>query len=233
MIKNIIFDIGNVILNFDLSYVLPKFTKNTEDQKFILENIINSPEWLGYSLIDTGYLKKEDAVELVKDRTNHVKDELIEYFWNNYNDYSLVNEEVLKLIKQLKKNNYNTYLLSNINPYTVDSIKSSGLFNIVDGSVLSYEVHKIKPYIGIYNELINKYNLNVNECLFIDDNQKNIDTAVKLGITASIVKPDDYNSIVEVLKNNNIVFKWLLNILLKSLRCRYKIYLFYGILIYI
>jgi len=207
MIKNIIFDIGNVILNFDLSYVLPKFTKNTEDQKFILENIINSPEWLGYSLIDTGYLKKEDAVELVKDRTNHVKDELIEYFWNNYNDYSLVNEEVLKLIKQLKKNNYNTYLLSNINPYTVDSIKSSGLFNIVDGSVLSYEVHKIKPYIGIYNELINKYNLNVNECLFIDDNQKNIDTAVKLGITASIVKPDDYNSIVEVLKNNNIVFK--------------------------
>ena len=41
MIKNVIFDIGNVILNFNLSYVLPAFTDNQQEHKFILDNIIN------------------------------------------------------------------------------------------------------------------------------------------------------------------------------------------------
>ena len=54
MIKNIVFDIGNVILNFDLNRVLNSYTINKNEQQFILDNIINSPEWLGYSLIDTG-----------------------------------------------------------------------------------------------------------------------------------------------------------------------------------
>ena len=55
MIKNIIFDIGNVILNFNIKEVLQKFTSNKIEQKFILKNIINSLEWLENALIDTGY----------------------------------------------------------------------------------------------------------------------------------------------------------------------------------
>ena len=58
MIKNIIFDIGNVILNFNIKEVLQKFTSNKIEQKFILKNIINSPEWLGNALIDTGYISR-------------------------------------------------------------------------------------------------------------------------------------------------------------------------------
>lgn len=141
MIKNIIFDIGNVILNFNLSNVLPSFTSNKDEQKFILDNIINSPEWLGNALIDTGYISKEDAIEIVKDRTNHINDELIEKFWNNYNDYAIIDKRVLELIRKLKSNNYNIYLLSNINPYTHEFVKNSGLFDIVDGYVLSYIEH--------------------------------------------------------------------------------------------
>lgn len=80
MIKNIIFDIGNVILNFNVNEVVKKFTNNIEEQKFILENIINSPEWLGNALIDTGYISREDAIEIVKDRTNHYNDKLIGIF---------------------------------------------------------------------------------------------------------------------------------------------------------
>lgn len=170
---------------------------------FIYNNIINSPEWLKNSLIDTGYLTKEEAIEIVKDRTNHTDDELIERFWNNYNDYSEVNNDALDLIKKLKCN-YKIYLLSNINPYTHEKVKESNLFELVDGYILSYEVHKIKPYEGIYYELKNKYNLNFEECLFIDDNINNIKTATKLGIKPGKVNPDDYDSIVEVLKKYNI-----------------------------
>lgn len=206
MIKNIIFDIGNVILNFNLLNVLSSFTENKDEQKFIFDNIINSPEWLGYALIDTGYIKKEDAIEIVKDRTNHTNDKLISDFWNTYNDYASVDENVIALIKKLKANNYRIYLLSNINPYTHDFVKTSGLFDIVDGYVLSYLEHKIKPYESIYNLLINRYNLIPKECLFVDDKEDNMITANRLGILGKKVEPDNYDSIINLLEQYNIKF---------------------------
>ena len=205
MIKNIIFDIGNVILNFNINEVLRKFTNNINEQNFILENIINSPEWLGDALIDTGYISKENAIEIVKDRTNHTNDELINNFWCNYNNFAQVDERVLQLIQKLKDNNYKIYLLSNINPYTFEFVNKSGLFNLVDGYVLSYKEHKVKPYKAIYNVLLERYNLIPNECIFIDDNKKNIDTGNLMGIISKKVEPDNYDSIINVIKECNLI----------------------------
>ena len=197
MVKNVIFDIGNVILNFDLNYILPKFTKNSDEQNFIVDNIINSPEWLGYSLIDTGYITKENAIAIVQDRTNHKNDNLIESFWNNYNNYSLVDNRVIELIKNLKLQGYRIYLLSNINEHTFINVEKSGLFDIVDGYVLSYKEHQVKPYVAIYETLLNRYELMASECLFIDDNEKNIKTAQELGFITRKVLSDNYESVLE------------------------------------
>ena len=123
MINNIIFDIGNVILNFKLHEVLSEFTLKIEEQQFIIDNIINSPEWLGNSLIDTGYITKEEDISIVQDRTNHINDELISNFWNNYNKYSKVDFKVIDLIKLLKDKGYKIYLLSNINEHTYNNVK--------------------------------------------------------------------------------------------------------------
>lgn len=205
MIKNIIFDIGNVILKFNVKEVLKNFTSNEDEQKFILDNIINSPEWLGYALIDTGYITKEEAIEMVKDRTNHTNDKIIEDFWNNYNNFASVNEEMLRLIKTLKEKEYKIYLLSNINQYTTEFIEKSGLFRLVDGYVLSYHVHQVKPYIGIYNTLLEKYKLMPNESLFIDDNEKNIITGNSLGIISKKVEPDNIESVINAIKEINLI----------------------------
>lgn len=207
MIKNIIFDIGNVILNFDIETILPKFTNDKKQQQFIIDNIINSPEWLKNGLIDTGYISRQQAIDIVQDRTNHSNDDLISYFWNHYNDYSFIDNRVLNIINNLKNNGYKVYLLSNINLHTYNSIEQSGLFNIVDGYILSYQVHKIKPFIGIYNELINKYNIKTNESLIIDDNINNVKTANKLGIMGNKVEPDDFDSIINLLNDFNIEYK--------------------------
>lgn len=195
MINNIIFDIGNVILNFKLHEVLSEFTLKIEEQQFIIDNIINSPEWLGNSLIDTGYITKEEAISIVQDRTNHINDELISNFWNNYNKYLKVDFKVIDLIKLLKDKGYKIYLLSNINEHTYNNVKESGIFDMVDGYVLSYLEHQVKPYNSIYNTLLNRYNLKANECLFIDDNQNNVDTAIRLGFNALKVEPDNYNDL--------------------------------------
>ena len=199
MIKNIVFDIGNVILNFNYKEVLNEYTSDEEQQKFIENNIINSPEWLGYALIDTGYITKEEAISIVQDRTNHTNDLLIEDFWNTYNNYGYVDNRVLDLIKKLKEQKYNVYLLSNINAHTVDAIKSSGIFDIVDGYVLSYIEHQVKPYVSIYKTLINRYDLNEKECLFIDDNVNNVRTANELGMIGKLVEPDNYSSVLSII----------------------------------
>lgn len=91
-IKNIVFDIGNVILHFDLDEVLPHFASNDEEKKFLLQEVIHSPEWLSYALIDTGFLSREHAISIVEARTNHKNDSLIEKFWYHYNEYSFIDD---------------------------------------------------------------------------------------------------------------------------------------------
>lgn len=199
-VKNIVFDIGNVILNFKLEEILPKFTDDVKDKKFIIDNIINSPEWLKYSLMDTGYISKKAAISNIKDRTNHKNDNLVTNFLNNCFEYATVNKKVISLIKRLKENGYKIFLLSNINEDTFLYVNKSELFNIVDGYVLSYKEHKIKPYAAIYKTLIERYSLLASKTLFIDDNPKNIQTAKKLGFITAEVLPDDYDSVYEVLK---------------------------------
>ena len=155
-----------------------------------------------YSLIDTGFITKEEAIQIYIDRTNHINDNLVQNFWNNYNNYAFVDKRVLNLIERLKNKGYKVYLLSNMNEYTFNKVKASNLFNIVDGYVLSYLVHQVKPYISIYKTLISKYNLTVSECLFIDDNENNINTANSLGMIGRLVKPDNYEDILRVLNNS-------------------------------
>lgn len=111
-----------------------------------------------------------------------------------------MNKKVLSLIKRLKENGYKIFLLSNINEDTFSYINKSELLNIVDGYVLSYKEHKIKPYEAIYKTLIERYSLSTSKTLFIDDNPKNIQTAKELGFITAKVLPDDYDSVYNALK---------------------------------
>ncbi len=76
---------------------------------------------------------------------------------------------------------------------------------MVDGYVLSYREHKIKRYKAIYNVLLERYNLIPNESVFIDDNKNNIETGNSMGIISKKVEPDDYYSIIKIIKDFNLI----------------------------
>ena len=198
MVKNIVFDIGDVILNFDFNRVVDKYTSDPQDKEFILNNILNTKDWQGFTLIDKGYLTIDEAITIVLKNTNHKKDELITKVFKHYFLYSHFNEQVLDLIKMLKTR-YKIYLLSNINEYTFNFIKDSGLFERVDGYILSFQVHQVKPEEEIYKNLIHKYNIKAYESLFIDDTQDNIKTAKNLGFEAIHVLPNNYEDLINKL----------------------------------
>ena len=202
--KNIVFDIGNVIAYIDMEDIINKIGKTEENIKFIKENIIDTPEWSKNSLIDTGYINWSEAISIIADRTNHENDSLLEKFAYGHYDYLKVNNNVLELIKTLK-NNYKVYILSNLNEYSYNIYKNSGLFDLVDGECLSFQEHKIKPYKGIYERLLSKYSLDPKETLFIDDKLSNCQTASNLGINYINVKENDYDDLITKLKEKDIL----------------------------
>ena len=200
MIKNIIFDIGNIVAYYDFEEALNVFAKNEEEKTFIIDNIVNSPEWSGLGLVDIGLLSWDDIIKIIQDRTNNTHDELIEDYCHKHYNYLMVQESMLNLIKDLRNKGYKVYLLSNTNEDSVNYMKNSGLFESVDGYVLSYLENKVKPNQGIYKTLINRYNLLPDESIFIDDRLDNCETAKLLGMDAINANPNDYNDLITKLK---------------------------------
>lgn len=205
MIKNIIFDIGNIVAYYDLEEALNVFAKNEEEKKFIMDNIVNSPEWSGLGLVDIGLLSWDDIIKIIQDRTNNTHDELIENYCHKHYNYLIVQESMLNLIKDLRNKGYKVYLLSNTNEDSVNYMKNSGLFESVDGYVLSYLENKVKPNQGIYKTLINRYNLLPEESIFIDDRLDNCETAKLLGMNAINANPNDYNDLITKLNEKGII----------------------------
>ena len=98
-------------------------------------------------------------------------------------------EDVIEYYNNLKTKGYKIYLCSNITEDTYNYIKNN--FNIVqnaDGEICSCFEHVSKPNVKIYNSLINKYNINPEESIFIDDTKKNIEIAEKLQFNTILFK---------------------------------------------
>ena len=202
--KNIVFDFGNVIITFDEDEIISKFTKDPKAKEFLIKNVINSPEWVGNGLLDTGYLSKEYAADIINDRTNNKYKDLVKDFLVNHHNYMYIQNEIIEIIKKLKEKGYKIYMLSNTTEDTYEKhIKN--IEYLFDGIVLSYRIHHIKPNDAIYEELINKYNLDPKETLFIDDREDNMDTAKKFGINGRKVNQNDVEDILKVLNEYEVL----------------------------
>ena len=201
--KNIIFDFGGIILTVKMKEIVKKITDSKEEQEFLLDNVVNSPEWIEYGLIDTGYITKEDFINLVNDRTNNIHKDLVEDFINNYINHVYVDDKIIELIKDLKKQGYKLYLLSNTQKYSYEKFIKD-IEYLFDGITLSFKEHLLKPYNAIYERLIDKYNLVPEESLFIDDREDNISTANKYGIKGRKVERNSIEDIKKVLQEYNI-----------------------------
>lgn len=198
MIKNIIFDLGNVILKGKPSIILENLNLDDEVYNDIKEKFFN--DW---SKLDLGLISLDDYFYQCNFKSiisNEIKERLI-----NYYKYRSFNDDVLNILHDLKNKKYNIYLLSNNNKETANYLRKLDFYQDISGDVYSCDYNIIKPNIEIYNILLNKFNLIPQECLFIDDDQDNIETATKLGFKAIKYNSDNYN--VLNLKINNFIDK--------------------------
>ena len=203
MIKNIIFDLGNVIINYNQDKIINHFTIDEDETIFIKEKIFKSPEW---KLLDLGQITNNAAIEEIQKRNDIKYNKLINIFLHEWYKTQPINEDIVEIAKKLKERNYNIYVLSNMAKETYEYFKNIDFFKVCNGIVISSHENVKKPDERIFNTLLTRYKLNPKECLFIDDDDtnKSYDTANKIGILGRRVKPNSKKDIIKMLNEFNV-----------------------------
>jgi epoxide hydrolase-like predicted phosphatase len=179
MIKNIIFDLGNVLISFKPAEYFEKNKYPDNIKNTILSDIFGSNEWL---MLDNGKITTQEAIEAISKKSSLNYKEIAHIF-NLRTDLMFPLDTNVRLLPELKKRGFRLYFLSNFPNDIFEEVRSGYyFFKYFEGGLISAEVKSSKPDIGIYKILLEKYSLDANECLFIDDIEKNVKTAESLGM---------------------------------------------------
>ncbi len=195
MIKNIIFDIGNVLLYFTpKEYLAKKYSD--EDATFLYSAIFATDEWVG---LDRGTVTEAEALRLFIQRNPEKEEILREVMGDFYSIFTPI-ESSVALLASLRSRGYTLLFLSNIHHgifgHVVDKYD---FFKVFSGGIISAEEKLLKPDQKIYQRLIEKYGIKPEESLFIDDTAGNTAAAEELGFeTIHLTDPDKLKGELEL-----------------------------------
>ena len=179
MIRNIVFDMGNVLIRFDPSFFLDRAgITDPQDRKLVMNELFLSVEW---AEMDLGTLKEETAEPLILPRfPERLRPDVREllYSWAYPRDMVPGMEE---LVKRLKEAGYGIYLLSNASYAQHEYWPRFSVSRYFDGVFVSCDVHVVKPCPDIYRMFTEKFSLLPSECVFIDDSPANAAAAIGCG----------------------------------------------------
>lgn len=177
MIRNIVFDIGNVLIDFDWGeYIYDLFDTATAEA---VRSAMFCELW---NEIDRGVLTEEELLQSFINRAGGFEKE-IRHAYFEVGRALRKRGYAIPWIKGLKAEGYNIYYLSNFSEHVKrSSADALSFIQYTNGGIFSYDVKVIKPDPAIYKLLFDKYSLIPSECVFIDDNPANIEAAKKLGM---------------------------------------------------
>lgn len=196
MIRNIIFDIGNVLAAWRWKEYYEELNYNPEITDRLAKATVLSPMWEEF---DRGALDEEallnrfiendpDLAEEIRGVRDNIRDMLGRY------DYAI------PWLEDLKRKGYKVYYLSNFSRIAYQRCQHVlDFLPLMDGGILSYREKLIKPEPAIYRLLLERYGLEAGESVFLDDTQKNVDEAVRQGM-AGILFRNQAQAIEELRK---------------------------------
>lgn len=179
MIKHIVFDVGNVLMSFAPEAYFKRWFQSEERTHRICSRIFTHEAWEKYDqgiwMLEDLYAVYHKAYPDMLEETNIVL--------QNWLQLMKPMQESIAFMKQVKDDGYGVYILSNISQDSADFLKKTQrFFSLADGAVLSYEEKINKPDPHIYEVLLQRYELNAGELLYLDDNVENVRQAELLGI---------------------------------------------------
>ena len=191
MYKNIIFDYGQVIISFDPYYMTKCYVENEAACKELSDIIFDRLYW---DRLDNGSITDDEVkAEIIKRVPEEYYDAAVKVYDNWYYNNPVISDTA-ELIRELKASGARLYLLSNIsigfaeNWHKIPEV--SKILSLFDGLVFSGPIGMNKPNRDIFEYLLKKYDLNAEECIFIDDSEKNINGAKAVGINTILFTGD-------------------------------------------
>jgi 2-haloacid dehalogenase len=178
-INSIIFDLGNVLVDWNPTYLFDKIFHKKEERDFFLQNICTT-DW--HNIQDAGRSPAEATEEKVKQFPEW--EHAIRAFYARWKEMFMGTiEGSVVILQELKAKGYKLYALTNWNAELFNqTLEDFPFLQLFDGKVVSGAVKQTKPGEDIYQLLLKKYNIRPEQSLFIDDKKENIQTAEKLGI---------------------------------------------------
>ncbi|PWN66199.1 HAD family hydrolase [Chryseobacterium oncorhynchi] len=187
-IKNIIFDFGGVLMDWNPRYFFKDYFKDDEKMEYFLENIAQD-EWNIEQ--DRGRTLAEGTEIQVKKFPEWEKE--IRAYYDNWT--TMLKSDIpqnVEILRKLKNTDYHLFGLTNWSAETFPyALENYDFFQIFDGKIVVSGTEKlIKPDPKIWYVLLDRYNIQAGESVFIDDNPKNIEMAQSLGFETIQVNPD-------------------------------------------
>ena len=200
--KNILFDMGNVLVTYNPEWVIRHYTEDEELIREVKNIVFHSQEWL---LLDAGLIEEEKAERNWMERLSSDKAREIAHL--SFQNWHLYNMKVIpgtaEMIRALKENGKEIYLLSNA------SLRLLSIYKEVIPAVECFSgifysaAHKcVKPQDIIYERFLKEYSLNPSDCFFIDDLEENISAAKAVGISGAVMKSRTAKETAEILGLN-------------------------------
>ena len=200
--KNILFDMGNVLVTYNPEWVIRHYTEDEELIREVKNIVFNSQEWL---LLDAGLIEEEKAERNWMERLSSDKArELAHLSFQNWHLYNMkVIPGTAEIIRALKENGKEIYLLSNASMRLLSIYKEVIPAVECFSGIFYSAAHKcVKPQDIIYERFLKEYSLKPSDCFFIDDLEENISAAKAVGISGAVMKSRTAKETAEILGLN-------------------------------
>lgn len=187
MIKNIIFDIGGIVLEWGNKPLIELLNKTDYEVNKICKIIYGDDRFKECIL---GNLSQFEYMKQLISENPKYSDDIKKILSEKYQKKALpVIKENLEKICELKNKGYKIYFLSNITDVTYNYLNDKlNILNMVDGGIYSCKEHLKKPSKGFFDTLIKRFDLNKEETIFFDDSQKNVKAGNEYGIKSYVFK---------------------------------------------
>lgn len=187
MIRNVLFDMGNVLIHFNRQVFLDRLDICEEDKLLLMREVFLSVEWVQ---MDRGTLTEPEAeIRMCRRLPQHLHD-AVHSLVSQWDEPMMPIAGMAELVEELKQAGYGIYLLSNASLRQHEYWKKIPGWQFFDGKIISADEKVMKPHPDYYLRALERFHLIPQECIFIDDVSANIEGAMYCGIPGIVFHGD-------------------------------------------
>ena len=199
--KDMIFDMGNVLLDFSPFSIVSNFTSDTSLINLLVKEIFYQQEWLD---LDQGIMDEDTAYLQITKRLDSNYHTLVKQILDHWHEYLVERDEMSELLSMLKQKGYKLYLFSNASLRFNDYKNRMQVLTYFDQKIISAEIKLSKPSEAFYIKALELCGIEANDSFFIDDSPINILNANQYGIDGYIYN-GSYTLLKDYLQKLNIL----------------------------